>query len=75
MKKHRLPLTENETDIWGYILGYDSDYGYSPTLKEIATFVGSPNHQAAQYYLRQLEYKGYIKRGKGWRNISIIENV
>jgi SOS-response transcriptional repressor LexA len=69
----KLPLTENERDVYGYILGYISDYDYAPTLSEISTFMGSPNHQTATYYLSQLVDKGYITRERGRiRNIEII---
>mgnify|MGYP003133388531 CR=1 FL=1 len=69
----RLPLTRKERAVWGYILGYIEDNDYSPTLSEIATRLGSKNHQAASDYISRLESKGYIKRKRGkWRNISII---
>lgn len=73
MKKTRLPLTQNEDKVWGFILGYVTDKEYSPTLVEIAEFIGSSNHQAASDYVNRLEAKGYISRTKGkWRNIKVI---
>lgn len=68
----KLPLTTKEEKVYGFILGYVSDNGYSPTLSEIAEHIGSKQHQVADYFLKQLESKGFVKRGKGWRNIKII---
>ena len=72
---NKLPLTDNERDVWFYIAGFISDYEYSPTLSEIAEFIGSPNHQAASDYVKRLEEKGMIIRTPNkWRNIKLIEN-
>lgn len=70
----RLPLSQNEEKIWGYILGYITDHNYSPTYKEIALFMGYDNsgEQTIRTYLGRMEEKGYIKFGKGWRNIKIV---
>lgn len=72
MKK--LPLSKREKQIWGYILGYLNDYGYTPTLFEIGEFLGGSRYakQNAYHYIRKMEEKGYIKRGKGWRNIKVV---
>jgi len=34
-KIKKLPLTNLEKDVFGFILGYISDYEYSPTLEEV----------------------------------------
>jgi len=70
----RAKLTQKENEVWGFILGYTEDYGISPTMTEIADFVGSTNRQAGGHFVTKLEEKGYIIRTRGkWRNISIIE--
>lgn len=69
----RLPLTKTEEKIWSFVLGYISDYGHAPTRQEIANKFGYNNRQSADYFLKNMESKGYFKLGKGWRNIKIKE--
>lgn len=74
MKKKHLPLTETEKRVLGYILGYYSDNGYMPTLREIGIFMNYPEksqRSSAQVITKNLEAKGRILLGKGWRNIEI----
>ena len=74
MKKSRLPLSKTEDKIWGYLLGYISDNGYSPTKSEIAVRFKLKSDQAVHYFLKRMETKGYILLVKGeWRNIRIIQ--
>lgn len=70
---NNLPLTEKEQEVLGYIYGYISDYGFSPTLQEISERF-KVTKSAAGYFVGQLELKGKIQTGtKGWRNIRIKE--
>lgn len=82
--KKRPRLTLQESKVWQYILGYDSDNSYSPTLSEIAEHLRYhrydlekkkivPCKQTAFYFVEELVKKGYLKKGRGWRNIRIIE--
>ena len=75
MAKKRLPLSNMEEKIWTYILGYASDNGFTPTLTEIAAGINNTTKYARQSVsqsLANMERKGYIKRGVGWRNIRVI---
>ena len=66
----RIPLTDKEEQVWGYILGFDSDNGFSPKLTEIMERF-TYTKPLAQYYVRQLEKKGWITKVETSRNIRI----
>jgi len=69
----KLPLTDREQKIWGYILGYMADNGYSPTRQEIADSLKFNNRQIVQVHLVNMMKKGYVDlKGRGWRNIKVI---
>ena len=63
-------LTAKEEDVWGYILGFDVDNGYTPLLSEIMLNL-ELSKPLAQYYVKQLEKKGWITKVDTSRNIRI----
>lgn len=71
MPKKKLPLTEKEAEVWRYILGYITDNGYAPTRTEIGLHFGY-SRQGAEAKVQNIAHKGYIKFGRGIRNITII---
>ena len=66
----KLKLTDKEEAVWGYILGFDSDNGFTPKLSEIMDKFGFTK-SSAQYYVSQLEKKGWITKVNTSRNIRI----
>lgn len=50
--------------VWAYILGYESDNGYAPTLSQIAYEFGWKNKMSAKYYADMLVREGKLKRLK-----------
>lgn len=62
MPKPVKPLTEKQKGVLNYISSFLQKYGYSPSLKEIGKFIGTQNLSTAQYYVEELERKGYLKK-------------
>jgi repressor LexA len=59
------PLTGKQRKVLNFINSKVTDGGYSPTLSEIANFLRTQNLSTAQYYVGELEKKGYLKRLSG----------
>ena len=57
-----LPLTQRQKQAFDYITKYIQENGYSPALKDVASFLGTENLSTAQYFIEQLTKKGYLKR-------------
>ena len=55
--------TTNKRRAWIYLLSYYNDWGFMPTLQEIANnaFGRRMTREGARYVLRQLERDGKIK--------------
>lgn len=65
-------LTEKQQYIYEFIKDYVIMKGYAPSIRDIARhFKMTP--RGAQQHLIALEKKGYIKRGKGPRTISLTD--
>lgn len=69
--RKREKLTPRESDVWGYILGYITDYGRSPAQREIGHALGISHVQVGRH-LHSLKRKKYIRLIKNKRrNIKI----
>ena len=69
----RTELTKKEEDTWAFILGFEVDNGFTPMLLEIMDKL-KISKSLAQYYVNQLEKKGWIAKVETSRNIRIIEH-
>ncbi len=56
------PLTKRQRDVLNFIVRFISKNGYSPSLKDTAGFLGTENISTAQYFIQELENKGYLKK-------------
>jgi len=56
------PLTKKQKKTLDFITSFIAKKGYSPSLKEIASFLKTTNLSTAQYYIEELEQKGHLKR-------------
>lgn len=65
-----LPLTQRQKQALDYITTYIQKNGYSPALKDVASFLGTENLSTAQYFVEQLTQKGYLKR-ENYKNRGI----
>lgn len=68
-----IDLTQKQRDLYDYIKQYQSDNGYPPTLREMATHHGV-NIKTISDRLRALKMKGYAEyRPKVARGLKLIE--
>ncbi|RJR25747.1 transcriptional repressor LexA [Candidatus Microgenomates bacterium] len=56
------PLTERQKQVLDFINSFLSEKGISPSLKEIASFLNTNNLSSAQYFINELEDKGYLRK-------------
>lgn len=56
------PLTNRQKEALDFINTFIRENGYSPSLKELANFLETENLSTAQYYIQELEKKGYLQR-------------
>ena len=56
------PLTNRQKETLDFINSFIDTKGYSPSLKELAEFLQTQNLSTAQYFFKELEKKGYLKR-------------
>lgn len=70
-----MKISSRQKEIIEFIMRYQADKGYSPTVREIAAAVGLASSSTIHGHLERLERRGYIKRGdiKSPRAIEIIE--
>ena len=66
-------ISKKQKDIYDFIVSYAKDYGYAPSLEEIAenfSFLAYPS--SAYYHVKKLQDEGYIERESNIpRSISI----
>jgi len=55
-------LTDKQKGVLDFINSFMHEKGYAPSLRELATFLDTKNLSTAQYYIEELEKKGYVKR-------------
>ncbi len=56
------PLTDKQKGVLDFINSFVHENGFSPSLRETAGFLNTENLSTAQYYIEELEKKGYLKR-------------
>jgi repressor LexA len=56
------PLTNRQKETLDFINSFLREKGYAPSLRELADFLKTKNLSTAQYFVRELEKKGYLKR-------------
>ncbi len=58
-------LTPKQQKIYDYIVSYTADFGYPPSVREIAGAVGLKSPSTVHFHLKALEEAGAINRGTG----------
>ena len=56
------PITGRQKEALDFINSFIRDKGYAPSLRELAAFLKTKNLSTAQYFVKELEKKGYLKR-------------
>lgn len=59
------PLTARQRQVLNFVNSFVRKRGYSPSLKEIAQELETSNLSTAQYFIKQLREKGYLKKDEG----------
>ncbi len=62
MPKSVKPLTEKQKKVLDFITSFIREKGYSPSLRELASFLKTKNLSTAQYFIKELKKKGYLKK-------------
>src|SRR6476659_6530994 len=57
-----LKLTQRQQEIFNFVKGYASKYGYPPTVREIGKAVGLASSSTVHAHLANLEKYGVLKR-------------
>ena len=71
MKIKNKPLTKRQKEVLDFINSFIQKNDYSPSLREIAVFIGTDNASSAQYFVDELREKGYLsKEANKTRGIS-----
>ena len=69
-------LTSRQRQILEYIIEYEKEHGYPPTIREICEAFGISSPRGVSKHLEALEKKGYIERSKGRsRGIRILKSA
>jgi repressor LexA len=55
-------LTTRQKAVLAYIQSYASHKGYTPSMRDVADFLGGVSTNAVEGYYKALESKGYIIR-------------
>jgi repressor LexA len=70
----KIKLTQKQEDFFNILADYIRREKIPPTNREMLKMMGLKSPRSTAQYLDVLEAGGYIKRGKGARNIRIIKS-
>ncbi|MEZ7893022.1 MAG: transcriptional repressor LexA [Candidatus Wallbacteria bacterium] len=65
IKTERQPLSKRQQEIMDFIISELKNSGQSPSIQEIAAFIGAKSTSTVHYQLSELEKKGYIVKNQG----------
>lgn len=69
-------LSERHRKIMHFLERFQDENGYSPSIREIGDSIGVKSTSLVDYYLNQLEQKGYISReGRVSRSIRVMKSL
>jgi repressor LexA len=67
-------LTKSEKRVYDYLTDHVENYGYSPSVRDIASSLGFASSSTVHLYLSRLEEKGYLEKeahkSRSYRPIS-----
>lgn len=67
------PITKRQKEVLNFVIRFIAKNGYAPSLQEVANFLETDNVSTAQYFIQELESKGFLKKKLGaTRGISPI---
>lgn len=59
------PITKRQKEVLNFIVRSLAKNGYSPSLQEVANFLETTNISTAQYFIQELQAKGFLKKKLG----------
>ena len=66
------PLTEKQQQIYDFIISFQQEHGYPPSVREIGGHVGLKSPSTVHFHLKGLEAAGFITKAEGkTRAISV----
>lgn len=75
MYENQNPLTSEQSRVLEYIVRYRDEYGFPPTVREIAEQLGYRSANNVRQHLKLIERKGYIRiTGGRARGIEVISD-
>ena len=72
-RRDNINLTEQEYEIYLFLIKYFKENGYAPSLREISEGVGLSSTATIKHHLDGLERKKKIKRDSNPRTIGLTE--
>lgn len=68
-------LTLRQCAVLYFVAGFTADFGYAPTIAELAHGLNAASTTAIRYQLDELAKAGLLTRGKGaGRTIALVES-
>lgn len=58
-------LTEKQQQIYDYIISFQQEHGYPPSVREIGSYVGLKSPSTVHFHLKGLEKAGAIMKAEG----------
>ncbi|MDD2871912.1 MAG: S24 family peptidase [Candidatus Gracilibacteria bacterium] len=68
-------LTEKQQTVLDIITKFIGENAKSPTIEELTVLLDQKSKRGVVQYLEALEKKGFLTRGRGYRSISLGNNV
>jgi len=58
-------LSPKQQQIYDYIVSFQADHGYPPSVREIGEHVGLKSPSTVHFHMKKLEAEGYIRKADG----------
>ncbi len=76
MARKSAGFSDRHRKIMDYLVKFQTDNGYSPSIREIGEHIGVASTSLVDYYLRQLEEREYIERDQHIsRSIRVVRTL
>lgn len=60
--QEKKPITKRQKEVLNFVIRFVAKNGYSPSLQEVATYLETDNISTAQYFIQELQSKGYLRK-------------
>ncbi len=69
-------ISERHCRIMEFLIQFQEENGYAPSIREIGEYIGVSSTSLVDYYLRQLEERGFIERDQHIsRSIRVLRTI